>query len=247
MNNEIVDSVKDALKKKLSSYIYGTFIIYWLVFHWKFVYTIFFISEDIVLKTQGLLKNEYLSIMFFDYKSLYFWASWVLPFLFTYTTIWMLPKYVLLKAFEKEEEYETNKRVFKISQEKMIESARANLEQQTAKKITAVAKQVVGERKIKEADPTIGWKIDFDDFIKTSFYKNFDALIQSIYQEGGSVTKFNDYGNLRFQVNKDLLAYAHTNDLIGFTRDPDKIALTEKGKFFVKQYSVLNNRANNLV
>ena len=72
LDNEIVNSLKDTLNKRINSSVYGTFSLYWLVFHWNFIFTIFFVSEDKIWESTHLLKNDYLLKVFFNYYDLIF-------------------------------------------------------------------------------------------------------------------------------------------------------------------------------
>ena len=60
VGNEIVDSFKSDLRERMTSPVYGIFIISWLALHWKFIFTMFFVSEDKILEKTFLLKHEYL-------------------------------------------------------------------------------------------------------------------------------------------------------------------------------------------
>ncbi|MFA7252604.1 MAG: hypothetical protein WC027_02000 [Candidatus Paceibacterota bacterium] len=181
LDNEITNSVKNEVKKRLSSSIYGTFVIFWLVCHWRFVLTIFFVSEDLILKQTGLLKNDYLLFNYFDVGSLYFWSSWSLPFLFTYAAIWMLPKYVLIPAFKKEAQDQTIKKVFELNEEKLVIVAQTNLEKENAKQVTEVAKQVVQEKKIRDTNPKIEWDADYINFSKNGYANIFLNFLNKFY------------------------------------------------------------------
>jgi hypothetical protein len=116
MFNEFKQSVNKAINKRLTTPIYGTFFIYWVIFHWNFVYTTFFVSEDKIWQSTGLLKNIYLEQYYFNYHNFDFFILWILPVILTWLTIWFFPKYVLISAFKKDEEYETEKIIFRINE-----------------------------------------------------------------------------------------------------------------------------------
>ncbi len=68
-NNEIIGSFRDCLKNRVTSPIYGIFLISWAVFHWELIYTAFFVSEQKIWEaTGGMLKDEYLKQSFFDFS-----------------------------------------------------------------------------------------------------------------------------------------------------------------------------------
>ena len=120
LDNEIYSSWKDTMKKRASSSLYGTFVLYWLIFHWNFVYTLFFVSEDIIWNSMNLFKNDYLVKIFFNYTEVSFYLFWVLPIIFTWLTIWIFPEYIVIPAFKKEEENETRKSIIKLEEQKKI-------------------------------------------------------------------------------------------------------------------------------
>ena len=168
---EIIDSFRENIKNRLSNSLYGTFLISWLIFHWNFIFLVIALNEDKILHSTGFLKNEYLISRYFNLHDWHFWFSWLMPFLLTYIIIWKLPEWILLRAYSKTEEYEINKKIIKISQQRRVEQEEVKLQEQTVKKVTAVAKQVIEEKKIKDADPTKEWEQEILDF-KTEGYGN---------------------------------------------------------------------------
>jgi hypothetical protein len=181
LNNELVDSLKDNLRKRMDSSIYGTFIVYWLIFHWNFVYTMFFISEDKIWNSMGLFKNDYLVKTFFNYHTVFFYIYWILPFALTYLTIWVFPKLIVIPAFKRESEDETEKKIFKINQEKKISSAQISLETEKTKEIKAVAKKVEEEKKIEKVDPKISWDRDYEEFKQSGYSPAFSGFLNQFY------------------------------------------------------------------
>ena len=196
------------------------------------------LDDNKILQIAGLLKNDYLIQKYFNVHDLYFWVSWVMPFLLTYVIIWNLPEWVLLDAYGKTEEYEINKKIIKISQLRRIEQEEAKLQEQTAKKVTAVAKQAVEEKKIKEADPTMGWDEDYARFKKLSFAYKFSTIIEAFYKRRGNIQETTDDYEQRvtFEISEDILAYAHSNSLIEIDKDGSKITMTPKGKYFINKF-----------
>lgn len=233
------DSIAETLKNRLTNSLYGTFFISWVIFHWNFIFSVFALDDSKVLLMSGLLKNDYLWQRYFSVHDWYFWFSWVMPFFLTYIIIWKLPKWVLVDAYTRTEDYETEKKVIKIANQKRIVREEAQLEEQTTKKVTAVAKQKVEEKKIKEADPTVEWDGQYQQFKQSKFASIFSMIITSIYEYNGDIKVEGDlYERIKFQIPQDLLAYAHTNDLVLLDKIKGKIELTAKGKFFVKKYTL---------
>lgn len=234
---EIFNSVTEIAKNRLTNSLYGTFILSWLIFHWNFVFSIVALDDTKIMQFTGLLKNDYLSQKYFNFHDWYFWVSWIMPFILTYIIIWKLPKWILLKAYNKTEEYETEKRIIKISQERRVVQEEAKLEEQTAKKVTAVAKQVVEEKKIKEADPTISWQNDFNRFKKLPFSDKFSKIIESYYKHRGLISDTDEYGNrVIFEIPEDILAYAHSNEVVEIDQSAGTVNMTPKGKYFINKF-----------
>ena len=154
---EMVDSITETMKNRLTNSLYGTFFVCWLIFHWNFIFSIFALDDTKILEITGLLKNDYLWKKYFHINDLYFWFSWIMPFVLTYIIIWHLPKWVLIKAFKKTEEHNTEKKIIKILQKRKIEYEDTELQKQTAERVSATVKKFVEEKKIKEVNPAVGW------------------------------------------------------------------------------------------
>lgn len=229
MGNEIINSFNNSLKKRLTTPIYGTFLASWLIFHWEFIFVIFFVSEDKIWQSTGLLKNDYLLKEFFNFSDACFYFSWILPFVLTWFIIWKFPKWIFLPAFKKEEEYRLEKSRIRIAEQKKLETEEIKLEQEKKKKLEAVGETVQKEKEIQKLDPIINWKKEYELFKNTQYYSDFNSIIESVYQSNG-------YAGY---IPKGVLAYSHTNELLEFGSD-NRITLTAKGKFFVKQFSLDN-------
>lgn len=118
-NNEILQSVQDGITDRTTSPVYGAFILSWLFFHWKFVYTAIFISEEKIWEfTNGQLKSDYLSQTFFNFSNPWFYILWILPFVFTWLFIWKFPKWISIPAFLRSQKYNTQKLEIKLEEEK---------------------------------------------------------------------------------------------------------------------------------
>lgn len=235
IDNEITNSFEEALKKRISTPIYGTFLISWLIFHWNFVFTIFFVSEEKIWQANGILKNDYLIKTFFNLSDWHFYLWWFLPFVSTWLIIWYFPSWVSLPAFKKEEEYRLEMKRIRIATERQIENEKRRLEQVNLNRLKVIGEKTQKEKEIKREDPSIGWKEEYELFKKIPAYRRFNMLIESIYQHGGSISWIND---------NSLLAYSHANGLVNFSDNDNRfIKLTEKGKFFVNQFLV-NTKMN---
>ena len=247
-HNEIINSVDGTAKERLTSHLYGVFIISWLAFHWELIYTAFFVSEDKIWVKYQLLRNEYLKRRFFDYHSksihcLEFWLLMLLPFALTYLIIWIFPKYLLLPAFKKHEEDITERKKILIDEQRKLEQAETRLQQEVVKSLEVKEEKAEKTERVRRTNPEALWLEEYKEFKTTQLYQLFNYLVEAIYQKSGQIriTDYND--NIIFEVPTDVIVFADTNSLITF--DPKisrKISLTDKGKFFVKQYSLDRNK-----
>lgn len=111
-----IQSVIEITKERIFTPMYFYFLGSWIVTNWKFVYTLFFADEETILRTQNMLKIEYLSQM---YSTEWFLPLWntvlkliVIPAISSFMIIWWLS--ILSEMFfRKYEEHQMNKRVIK--------------------------------------------------------------------------------------------------------------------------------------
>lgn len=233
---ELLESTVESIKHRLTNALYGTFVISWMIFHWNFLFALFFLDDGMIFNQSHLLKNDYLVEKYFNLYSWYFWFSWTMPLVITYIVIWQLPRLLLLRAHDKNEKYEADKKIIEISHKKRMEQEMVKLEEQTAKKITAVAKQAVEEKKIKEINPSSGWNIDYLRFKSLSLFYKFPKIIESYYKRSGDITVTDNFGqHTVFEIPQDILAYAHSNGLIEIDNNKKKINMTDKGKYFINK------------
>lgn len=237
IDNEIIDSLENVFKKRLTSPIYGTFLISWLIFHWEFVFTVLFVSEDKIWQSMGLLKNEYLVKNFFNFFDWYLYLSWILPFILTWLIIWKFPKWISLPAFKKDEEYRLEKTKIRITEQKKVETEEIKFEQEKKKKLNVVRETVKKEKEIEKLDPTINWEKEYEIFKNTQYYSNFGIIIESIYQHNGNTDWYQNNSVVKTHIPKGILAYCHTNGLIEFGKNNESISVSEKGKFFIRQFT----------
>lgn len=238
MNNEILDSTQQVFKKRLFSPIYGTFVITWVIVHWDFFVTLFFVSEDGIIEKTGLLKNEYLRGIFFDSSNFWSYVYFILPFILTYIIIWHFPKWVATPAFK---EYLRTK----TEQEKLTIEAQKQLELQKVEKLEIVTSRVKKEHEVKKTekeitaiDPTADWQKEYEEFRNDQLFSQFQWVVDAIYKNNGQVRVYDSYHErYTFEVPQQVLVYAHTNDLITLDKERGIIEITEKGKYFIKQFS----------
>ncbi len=232
---EFIDSIFNHFSERLKTQVYGIFAFWWLVLHGEFFFTLLFVDEDKIYDKHGLLKNEYLAKYYLNFDDPNFWGRQLLLFALaaalTYLMIWILPKYVLARAFRQEKEHEAQKRRIRVEIEKQDQTLRAELAEAATQNVRATEKLVKAEKAVNKVDPTVGWSEEFEQLKSIAVYTYFDQLIKCLYEHGGAVNVPHS-----FRLDRDLFAYADTNGLVNFDAKADVISLTDKGRYFVKRY-----------
>ncbi len=236
---EIFESAIDTIKNRLTNPVYGTFIASWLAFHWNFIFSLFFLSEDKIFQTTGLLKNDYLVHRFFNLNDWYLYVSWLAPFLLTWLIIWKLPEWILIKAYKRNEVYETDKLIIKITEERRIVEEKTRFEKEVVKKAKVVTEKKEEEQKIKSIDPTIEWRQELQNSILNPLIlQSIKDAVRVVYQTNGEFTTRTERSSLAISyIQPDLLSRLDTLGLIEITKGSygTKMSFTDKGKFFVRE------------
>lgn len=226
------------VEQRFSSPFYGTLLISSIIIHWKFMVALFFLSEEKIWESKGLLKTEYLQNLLLDpTHPIISVCLWALPFLLTFLVIWTFPELFLIKAHRKNEEYESKKTIISILEKRKIEEEKTALEEQRAKKIEVVAKTTKQEKQIKKSNPMVAW---LDELKKFSYNpENIEALKkanQIIYQYGGKYSTspshpYDEYLNPNYFSKLDVIGLIRKDKVGGQLT----IDFSEKGKFFVME------------
>ncbi len=239
-NNEIIGSFRDCLKNRVTSPIYGIFLISWAVFHWELIYTAFFVSEQKIWEaTGGMLKNEYLKQSFFDFSNPSFYIFWVLPFVVTWLVIWKFPKWLSIPAFKKDQESGLEKKKIKLTLEKELEKVTKELEKEGLERLKITKEKKQKEKEIEETDPTVIWQREFDQFVLNQ--KNIEAVTtanKAIYETEGKFTgnRTNVSSGYNTYLFPDSLSRLDTLGLIKIAPDKRNVMeFTEKGKYFIRR------------
>ncbi len=215
---EIKDGFVQGLKERLSSPFYGYFLISWIVWNWKILYTTFFVSNESIIETYRLLKVEYISLLIkescFSYLFLY-------PLFSVGFLVWIAP-FITHIVYKKVARDKQDLRSFDL----ILERENAEVETQ---KIEKTVEKNLAEKKLFDV-----WREEYKKFeVQPLLFKKFQQILDSTYDYFGYVKYNND-----FFIDKDILAFSHSNGLVSFQdQDNRKIKLTEKGMFFVSQYS----------
>ena len=57
-SNEAADSVKETIKERLNTSVYGWFTIFWSLFHWQFLTALFFVREEKFWESHHIFKKK---------------------------------------------------------------------------------------------------------------------------------------------------------------------------------------------
>lgn len=185
-----------------------------------------------------MLKNEYIKTYFFGFsweRIADFALGILMPVFFTYAFIWLLP-YVLLKAYEKEQEFKYNKRVIKLKYDNRAEKEKEKLVKQATKTIQAEVDKAKVEKTAKEIDPRIQWQKEFDDLDERK-REWFKRVLMCVYEQEGIIKNYGITGGVLFELGADALRFADSNEIVEMSGDSRRIKLTEKGKFFASRYN----------
>ncbi|HEY0980143.1 MAG TPA: hypothetical protein VGE18_01895 [Candidatus Paceibacterota bacterium] len=240
--NEIVVSADMALKDRITSPFYGYFLISWCVINWKIIYAAFFVDQEKVFEKFGLLRIEYLSNeLFLKLNEVSYWLHfWIFPFISTLILFWISP-YITREFYRKSLKNQIALKVIEIQETtKKVKEEEKLIKQQTnlIKEKTEKAKQ---NKKAGNENPEILWEEEFKNFISSSIFSKFTQILDSIYIHEGkirveSAMSLSYSRNYDFEIDKDVLVFADTNNLIKISNGKT-ISLTDKGKFFAQKYS----------
>lgn len=223
--NEIIDSIKDAVKERVGSIMYGMFFISWIGWNWQLIYITFFVDQNILFQNTGLIKIDYINSVYYN---IWWWTvlkTIIFPAASAYIIIWWLSGIDLLCS-KKHYKNKAKKEIEKSKIEKeLLKEEQSVLEEKkkTVKKEKEVQKELSQEDK---------WKLDIQKIKDYEVYKKYmEELEICLYEYRGQTTAYN------YRLAPETLAFLDTNNLINFTNsNRNNLELTDKGKFFLKQY-----------
>jgi len=146
----------------------------------------------------------------------------------------VLPKNVFIPAFKKDREYDTEKKKIELFEQTKIENKKAELEEATLQKTKIGVEKIKKEKEMEAIDPKRLWRDEFEEFRRDPFSNQFTYIVDSLYKYSGRIHTNTDHGI--FKIPQKILMYAHSHDLIQLNKQQQTIELTEKGKFFVRNY-----------
>lgn len=237
----------DFFSGKAKTRIYTTFLGWFLVFHIDILFIAIFTDQAIIYEKTNELKGEYIwSYM----TNLGLWSlvfeitRIILAIIMTYLMIWIVPKLINKRSYEKELEVEYILRKMKVNKEEELNKKEEKVVKKQLENIEA-EKQVVVERAILDETPEqLRWDSEFDKFVDLN--NGIDTLREvshTIYAEGGNLYQYkgvNGWAATPTGVRPDNLALADTNGLVTFSEKGKMLSLTDKGKYFLKKISEYN-------
>ena len=248
---ETTNSIKDAIKERLTNPFLGKLLLAWILWNWKIPYISFFVSEENLIPENELEKTNKLEFVsnyltpdsFWDFCNIY-----LVPFLITGILIWVVPW--LSNIVFNVSEYYRKKKSLKIKetdndingyvddkikelQEKIDRLNKTSMSSKNSiNEYKLLVKYLCEEKKLSEQENYDShYKSTFEDYnlkISNSTKKDKMLLLIRNYNRGGI-----QYLNALEQSSKDfLLEY----DLVKVDNNR-KYELTELGIFISKNIS----------
>lgn len=237
---------------KARSRIYGIFALWLVVPHAPVLFAVFFTDQKLIFQKTNLLKNEYIQATYFNFEPWWMWLVYiyvVLGFatLMTWLTIWILPKVLIKRSYEQELEAEYEREFMKLEKEDALEKRKQELLKVREKRLETQEAQIKKEEKLSEKQGTLVmsendiWRKEYERLLQTNFAGQlFQELEDAVYEHAGKIRVYDNYGSggTLFEVNKNVLAYAHGNELITLDQKTGRIEFTRKGLFFSQLYKL---------
>lgn len=230
-----MEFITNLFRGKKKSYLFGTYLLFWCIFHWQGLYVSIFVNEDKIYSKFHLLKNEYVDKYFFSmhFDSWRFYVADIAPLILAVAFLWLVPKYLLIHLYRKEQDNRAAKEMVILDVEQEIEKKKKSVATETTEKIDA---QIALAEKRKDAariDPKILWQAELDEFKKDPAYSSFGTIISAYYDHRGKITDYT--GGNNFKVSSGALILAENRGLIELDINANHLNLTEKGKWFAER------------
>ena len=191
-----------------------------------------------ILDKTGLLKDEYLRSEYFNYGSGWFWFYFLMPVLMTYITIRWIPL-LLKKSYKREKDDDFDMQDIKFRHNKKIESLKTQIEEKKIANLEKAEQRVEKEKQVESLE-TEEWRKEYIAFKRSRYFDEFRYIVEAIYEHKGQLNDdWNSNGHYyEFEVPTTVLTFAHTSNLVQLDKDRESIQLTDKGKFFVRQFAL---------
>lgn len=243
---EIFESIKDWWKERATSPspIWGVYFFAFIFWNWKIIYTLFW--QDTSIFRQPVIEYVEQNILFFHgadgWSKLFallgndFFAV-AFPALITFLIIKYLrfahawaarikerSNFELLEIRDKEE------RIYQSKKESFLK----DLAESKGRQTVAVQDIQKSEKQIRaNLTEEEKWEIEFLENEQTLSDNDFSAILDAIYEKKGRVT---DPIGGHLILSRIILAFVDSLGLITFNDTRNHIALSEKGKYFAKNF-----------
>lgn len=242
MLDEAKKSLEKNLSDKLVSPFWGAFIASWCVWNWRALYITFFVDSGLLMQSNNALKVDYIYSFYPTGHYYGFFYSIIPPLLASYLLVFWFSKITRL-YYVKALDDEFENKIIRLKKEEeflkiegrtlQAKEANLNAEEKVIKKETEVEK-IKSEKSQEDA-----WNEEYEQFRKTRHFQEFSRIKESIYEQNGWTEWGDDYN--KFKLSVDMKAYFDSNKIIEKSKEnSQKIALTEKGKYFMKKYTAEN-------
>ena len=238
----MIEKILDWLDRAKSR-VYGILIAWLIIGFSPVIFASLFVDQQLIYVKTGMLKNEYIRSIFFNLSTFEGWvypiAVLALALIMTRLVIWDFPEWFVNRAYRQEVRSQMQREFAKIEVERELNEKKNQLVDEqletVEKEKTVIQVQKDIDRPVEEK-----WLEDYREF-KTSkrLYSQFYLIPESIFEHFGRTKDRVGYSD-EFEVPVKLLSYAHSNGLIDIDLDNHYISLTDKGKFFLKQYELEN-------
>ncbi len=223
--------------------LYGIFTFWMAVLHANIIFAWLFVDQDLIYRQTGQLKNEYITSLYFHVGGLNFWLVEATKILcavfFTWLMIWVLPKSLVAKAYDRELTDDYRRKGKKIQKDIELEKKRQDL---SSEKIETVKKEerVIEKQENLENKEVREWSREYKALPLARLNTVLDDVTRAVYEHNGHIKHYYvpGEGNHNPNVEKDSVAIAHSSGLVELDSENEIITLTPKGKYFVsRRYS----------
>jgi hypothetical protein len=232
----------DFFSGRVKTRIYTTFLGWILVLHIDIIFIAFLTDQTILFEKTHQLKGEYIWSYVMNLE------EWALPLEITrlllaagitYLMIWVVPKLLNERSYREELSVEYVLRQMRIDKDESLNKREEKVVKQQLENIKSEKKVAIERAKLDETPEQLRWDSEFNDFIKIrNAKKTLQEIKNTVYGEGGNLFQYTDAAGWAREpsgVTADNLALADTNDLIVFADKGKLLALTAKGKYFIKR------------
>lgn len=226
---------------KTRSVVYVVYC-FWTAFGFSpVIFTTLFVDQELIYRSKAMLKNEYIRQEYLNFTEmsayLYVFLVFICAIIMTRLTLWEFPKWFVNSSYRKEVENQFIKEEMRLHEKDKLEKIRNEI---VDKKVDTIKKEksiVEKEQEIEDLESK-KWDKEFEELKRTRLYDDFDQITVAIARYDSYVR----HGG--FRIDEDLLTYAYGNKLLDFLSNRSQFELTEKGKYFVMRYQMINNQSS---